>query len=161
MELALEVKFHLDFNWVTRPWRWTLTNGCDVKTYFRGVQYYSISTITRTYRRMCTGLIRGRIHAGRRRRCRRPSLWSLKSQALAGRHVSIRTPPPRQYPWWWNSFHACSKLGKALWSSELCGWKFRQLMTWCRFCRFLCRQDGYEWTWRLLAFLSIRMNREN
>ena len=31
MELALEVKVHLDFHWVTRPWRRTLTNGNDVK----------------------------------------------------------------------------------------------------------------------------------
>ena len=30
MELALEVKFYLDFHWVTRPWRRTLTNGSDV-----------------------------------------------------------------------------------------------------------------------------------
>ena len=34
MELALEVKFHLDFHWVTRPWRRTLTNGSDVKYVF-------------------------------------------------------------------------------------------------------------------------------
>ena len=31
MELALEVKFHLDVHWVTRSWRRTLTNGSDVK----------------------------------------------------------------------------------------------------------------------------------
>ena len=29
MELALGVKFHLDFHWITRPWRRTLTNGGD------------------------------------------------------------------------------------------------------------------------------------
>ena len=31
MELALEVKFRLDFHWVTRPWRRTLTYGSDFK----------------------------------------------------------------------------------------------------------------------------------
>ena len=34
MELALEEKFYLDFHWVTRPWRRTLTNGSDVKYVF-------------------------------------------------------------------------------------------------------------------------------
>ena len=34
MELALEVKFYLDFHWVTRPWRRRLTNGSDVKYVF-------------------------------------------------------------------------------------------------------------------------------
>ena len=34
MELALEVKFPLDFHWVTRPWWRTLTNGSDVKYVF-------------------------------------------------------------------------------------------------------------------------------
>ena len=34
MELALEVKFYLDFHRVTRPWRRTLTNGSDVKYVF-------------------------------------------------------------------------------------------------------------------------------
>ena len=35
MELELEVKFHIEFNWVTRPWRRTLTNaGSDVKFVF-------------------------------------------------------------------------------------------------------------------------------
>ena len=34
MELALEVKFYLDFHWVTQPWRRTLTNGRDVKYVF-------------------------------------------------------------------------------------------------------------------------------
>ena len=52
MELALEVKFHLELHWVTRPWLRTLTKGSDVKyvfpltkgsdvkTYFRGVGIY-------------------------------------------------------------------------------------------------------------------------
>ena len=30
-ELALEMKFHLDFHQVTKPWQQTLTNGSDVK----------------------------------------------------------------------------------------------------------------------------------
>ena len=34
MELALEGKSYLDFNWVARPWRRTLTNGSDVKYVF-------------------------------------------------------------------------------------------------------------------------------
>ena len=34
MELALEVKFHLEFHWVTRPWRRTLANGRDVEDEF-------------------------------------------------------------------------------------------------------------------------------
>ena len=34
MELALEVKFDLDFHWVTHPWQRTLTNGSDVKSVF-------------------------------------------------------------------------------------------------------------------------------
>ena len=34
MELALEEKFYLDFHWVTRPWRRTLTSGSDVKYVF-------------------------------------------------------------------------------------------------------------------------------
>ena len=34
MELALAVKFYLDFHWITRPWRRTLTNGSDVKYVF-------------------------------------------------------------------------------------------------------------------------------
>ena len=34
MELALEMKFYLDFHWVTRAWRRTLTNGSDVKYVF-------------------------------------------------------------------------------------------------------------------------------
>ena len=34
MELVLEVKFYLDFHWVTGPWWRTLTNGSDVKYVF-------------------------------------------------------------------------------------------------------------------------------
>ena len=34
IELALEVKFHLEFHWVTRPWWQTLANGRDVKDVF-------------------------------------------------------------------------------------------------------------------------------
>ena len=34
MELALKVKFYLDFHRVARPWRQTLTNGSDVKYVF-------------------------------------------------------------------------------------------------------------------------------
>ena len=34
MEVALEVKFCLDFHWVSRPWRQTLTNRNDVKYVF-------------------------------------------------------------------------------------------------------------------------------
>ena len=34
MELALEVKFYLDFYWVLWPWRWMLSNGSDVKYVF-------------------------------------------------------------------------------------------------------------------------------
>ena len=33
-ELAVEVKFYLDFHRVARPWRRTLTNGNDVKDVF-------------------------------------------------------------------------------------------------------------------------------
>ena len=40
MELALEVILYFNFHWVTRPWRRTLTNGSDVKTYFRGVVWW-------------------------------------------------------------------------------------------------------------------------
>ena len=36
MELELEAKFYIDFHWVTRPWRRTLTTGCDVKYVFPG-----------------------------------------------------------------------------------------------------------------------------
>ena len=34
MELAIEMKFYLDFHWVTHPWRRRLTNGSDIKYVF-------------------------------------------------------------------------------------------------------------------------------
>ena len=40
MELAPQVKFHLDFHWVTRPWRRTLTNGSDLKYVFPRCRVY-------------------------------------------------------------------------------------------------------------------------
>ena len=41
-ELALEVKFHLDFHRVTRPWQRTLTNGSDFKYVFPRCQMIQI-----------------------------------------------------------------------------------------------------------------------
>ena len=40
MKLALEQKLYLDFHWITRPWRRTLTNEVTLNqyVYFRGIQ---------------------------------------------------------------------------------------------------------------------------
>ena len=40
MELALDVKFYLDFHCVTRPWRRTPTNGSDVNYVFPRCRHY-------------------------------------------------------------------------------------------------------------------------
>ena len=40
MELALDVKFYLDFHCVTRPWRRTPTNGSDVNYVFPHCRHY-------------------------------------------------------------------------------------------------------------------------
>ena len=56
MELAFEVKYDLDFHWVTRPWRRTLTNGSDVKYAFPRCQ--AVPYLSRHNTRSAAALIR-------------------------------------------------------------------------------------------------------
>ena len=60
IELALELKFYLDFHWVSRPWRRTLTNGSDVKYIF----LRSPCDAVRLWRRVPVDLWRDHVRLG-------------------------------------------------------------------------------------------------
>ena len=82
MELALEVKFYLDFHWVTRPWRRRLSNESDVKYVFpRCLVPYSAASQFPAFN------ISARFH--------RRSLWTMPSRPSSCCPPSWNTAPSR------------------------------------------------------------------
>ena len=91
MELVLEVKFHLDFHWVARPWRRTLTNGSDVKYVFprcvsrtsgRSVYFHWL-----LFRQDSTETVDGKANADEVN----PSNGSsTEKESRSGRHMSLK-----------------------------------------------------------------------
>ena len=58
MELALEVKFYLNYHWAARPWRRTLTNGSDIKYVFSWCRdCWVIWAVTRDWKKIDSGLL--------------------------------------------------------------------------------------------------------